>query len=156
MRLRTNIYDLWTFHRQNGSPRYLLYRTSQAKADKWFFGARFWQIPGGFVSDGDDVIDAMLRDMTAINLTPIGIWAVEHTYTYYNTRRKNIEIVPVFAAEVPAPCTVELSWEHSECGWFTAAECLDRIRFRGLRDGLARTREYISESSEDADLLKLL
>jgi hypothetical protein len=98
----------------------------------------------------------MLREMASIDLTPIGIWAAEHTYTYYNARRKNIEIVPVFAAEVPEPGSVELSWEHSECGWFTAVECLDRIRFRGLRDGLEWTRRHISESREDADLLKLL
>ena len=127
MKLRTNMYDLWVFHNCNESPEYLIYHTSLEKANKWFFGKQFWQVPGGFVSENQDVIDAIKMNITEKELSVMKIWAVEYTYTYYNARRKNIEIVPVFAAEVEGPGVMHLSWEHSEFGWFNSKDCLERV-----------------------------
>ena len=156
MKLRTNAFDLWVFHRQDRSPEYLLYHTSQEKADKWFHGGRFWQIPGGFVQEEEELTDAFVRVMAESGLKPLVVWVAEHTYTYYNPRRKNIEIVPVFAAEVAGPKDVPISWEHSESGWFTAAECAKRLFFRGLIDGLESTRKYISEVADAPNNLQIL
>ena len=154
MKLRTNLFDLWVFHREGPEPKYLLFHTSQEKADKWFSGGRFWQIPGEFTLDGENVVDAIKRCLKDLHLTYKHIWAAEHTYIIYNSRRKNIEIIPVFAAEVEKTDKVPLSWEHSEWGWFTAEEVLKRINFRGLKDGLRCTREYISEN--EAPLRELM
>ncbi|MCK4682182.1 NUDIX domain-containing protein, partial [Candidatus Bipolaricaulota bacterium] len=68
MKLRTNAFDLWVFHRQDRSPEYLLYHTSQEKADKWFHGGRFWQIPGGFVQEEEELTDAFVRVMAESGL----------------------------------------------------------------------------------------
>lgn len=145
MKLRTNAVDLWAFHKEGGEPRYLLFHTSQEKADKWFFGDRFWQINGGFVEEGETLEDTVRRCLDQYGLRASGVWAAEHTYTFYSTRRKNLEIVPVFAAAVEEPLDVPLSWEHAEAGWFTADECLERLQFRGLIESLAAVRQYVSE-----------
>ena len=147
MKLRTNLLDLWVFHKQTLEPEYLLFYTSQEKADKWFNGGRFWQIPAVFTRDKEEVLDAIKKCLKDLYLTPKHIWAAEHTYIIYNSRRKNIEIIPVFAAEVERTEEVPLTWEHSELGWYTADEVLKRVKFRGLIDGLHWTREYISENS---------
>lgn len=42
MKLRTDIFDLWVFRRDPDAVRYLLFHTSQEKADTWFNGGRFW------------------------------------------------------------------------------------------------------------------
>jgi len=145
VKLRTNVVDVWTFHKQDSEPKYLLLHTSQEKADKWFFGDRFWQITGGFVEDNEPLLDDAKRWLAEYKLDPTGIWAAEHVYSFYSTRREDLEIVPVFAAEVAGPIDVRLSWEHSEFGWFTAQECRDRIAFRGLIEGLEAVRTYVSE-----------
>ncbi|MFC2078797.1 NUDIX domain-containing protein [Candidatus Bipolaricaulota bacterium] len=156
MKLRTNAVDVWAFHKADDEPKYLLLRTSQEKADKWFFGDRFWQITGGFVEDGETLVVAAKRWLADYSLFPIGIWAAEHVYSFYSTRRENLEIVPVFASEVAGPVDVPLSWEHSEYGWYTAEECLDRIKFRGLIEGLQATRKYISEVDEPHGAYRIL
>jgi hypothetical protein len=46
MDLRTDAIDLWVFSKDADTSRYLLLQTSQEKADRWFGGGRFWQIPG--------------------------------------------------------------------------------------------------------------
>ncbi|MBN2541815.1 NUDIX domain-containing protein [bacterium] len=155
MKLRTNLFDLWVYHKEDGIPKYLLFHTSQEKADKWFRGGRFWQIPGEFVGDDEEVIDAIKRCLKDLNLDYKSIWAAEHTYIVYNSRRKNMEIIPVFAAEVIKNEDVPITWEHSEWGWFTAEEALKRIKFRGLIEGLRWAREFISENSSPLMELRL-
>jgi hypothetical protein len=46
MELLTNALDLWIFARSEAEPTYLLLRASQEKAERFFGGGRFWQIPG--------------------------------------------------------------------------------------------------------------
>ena len=156
MQIGTNGFDLWVFHKQHPEPAYLLLHTSQEKADKWFNGGRFWQILGGPVRENEDLEDALVRPLSERGLTPTGIWAVEHTYTFYNLRRRQIEILPVFAAQVPGPKAIPLSWEHSEFGWYSAAECMERLRFRGLKDGLRWAREYVTEVASPLPELRVL
>jgi NUDIX domain-containing protein len=156
MRLRVNTFDLWIFHRRDGDPRYLLFRASQEKADEWFHGHRFWQTaPGGMVGDGERIEDAFARILGGLGLTPKGVWAAEHTYTIWNRKRANLEMIPVFAAEVVEPKEVPLDAGVSESGWFTAVECEERLFFQGLKDGLARVREYVSETAEPGGSLRM-
>lgn len=69
----------------------------------------------------------------------------EDVYTFHNRRSDAIQTVPVFAVELAGPIDLSLSWEHSEAGWFTAEECHPRIDFRGVHEGLDRTRAHVTE-----------
>lgn len=155
MNLRTNAFDLWVFRRDADEPRYLIFYTSQEKADKWFSGGRFWQIPGGFFEEGEDVVDAMRRILADISLSAASLWVIEHTYTYYNRRRADLEITPVFAAEVAGAQQIPLTWEHSEYRWATASECTAVIDFRGLLEGLEWTRKYVTEPEHPSPVFRL-
>lgn len=156
MKIRTNTFDLWVFHRHEGVPKYLLLHTSQEKANKWFGGGRFWQIPCAESKAGQALVEALRECLADFLLTPKSLWAVEHTYTIYNRRRDDLEMIPVFAAEVDHESAVPLSWEWSESGWFSAAECEGLLTFRGLREGLYWTRQYITESKQPAEEFRLL
>jgi hypothetical protein len=158
MELRTDAIDLWVFCRDEaGVVRYLLLRTSQEKADRWFGGGRFWQIPGAFLADGESVVAAASRCLTEHGLIAAGIWAVEHVYPIYNRRLEGLVLIPVFAADVtPQTDRVVLSWEHSEFRWCTAEECLERLSFRGLIEGLEWTRKYVTENAAPRPELRLV
>jgi len=156
MELRTNVVDVWVFHKAAGEPRYLLLHTSQEKADKWFHGSRFWQIPGGFLEPNQDLATAATEWLAELGIEPTGLWAAEYVSCYYNIRRRNLEMTAAFAARVEAPVDVALSWHHSEYGWFTADECLERLHFRGLIEGLAFVREYVSEVDEPHGAQRIL
>ena len=141
-----DVFDLWLFHRKEGDPRYLLLHTSQEKADKWFGGGRFWQIMGDFLKENEKTQEGIDRHLDDLGLSAKSVWCCEFVYTIYNRRFDGIQIVPVFAAEVEEPGEIALTWEHSEQGWFTAEECLERINFWGLKEGLTKTREYVVDS----------
>jgi hypothetical protein len=117
--------------------------------------ARFWQIPRAFLEEGDEIISVLDRPLGELGLQAEAIWSVEHVYPIFNRRLGALQLIPVFAAELPDQAEPRLLWEHSEFGWFTAAECQERLTFRGLLEGLEWTRRYVSEQDEPAPEFKL-
>ena len=157
MQLRTNTFDLWIFHKCEADPRYLLFHTSQQKADEWFNGQRFWQTaPGGMIREDERIEDAFARILRELGLASTGVWAAEYTYTIWNLKRANLEMIPVFASEVGEPKDIPLNPGLSDFGWFTASECEERLFFHGLREGLRHVREYVSEVAEPAASLRMM
>ena len=155
MHLRTDAFDVWVYRRDHDAVRYLLLHTSQEKADRWFSGGRFWQVPTEFTKEGEALHTAAGRCLSAFELAAKSIWAVEHTYTIFNRRYQEIQLILVLAAEVENVSAVLLSWEHSEHRWCTAVECEALLGFRGLLEGLHWTRKYVSEASHPLPELRL-
>ena len=156
MELSTNYFDLWLYSRTENDCCYLLLRTSQEKANKWFGGARFWQIPTDKVDEGEVIEEAAERVTTSLGLDLRGLWASEYVYTIYNHRRRDISIIPVFAGEVEVSKEVNLDWEHSEYEWCTKEEASSRLTFRGLRAGIIIVEETITSLEEPPGELRLL
>lgn len=155
MRLSPNVFDVWVFRRSGDRPQFLLMYTSEEKATRHFNGGRFWQVPSGFVADGESIVDAIIRDLGQHGLRPKSIWAGEHAYIIYNRRFAEMQVIGVYAAEVAdVPVSLDPS-EHSEYGWFSLEECVDRVHYRGLRDGVRSVHEYVTGSSSPAKELCL-
>lgn len=146
MNLRTDAIDVWAFSRDDGGVKYLLLQTSQEKADRFFNGGRFWQIPSGRIEEHESVIDASRRVVAELGLSARSLWAVEHVYPIYNRRFDSMMLIPVFAAEVDRTQTFTLDWEHAEARWCTVEECNRLLSYRGLLEGLQWTRAYITEA----------
>ena len=155
MRLAPNVFDVWAFQRQGREAHFLLLYTSEEKARRYFGGGRFWQIPSGVVEDGEAVTGAITRTLNQFGLTPTAIWAGEHAYIIYNRRFAEMQVIGVYAAEVTgAEVRLDPS-EHFECAWLPYAACLDRVHYRGLKDGLRSVQEYVTGPASPARELRL-
>ena len=153
--LRSDFFDLWVFRRTASGVEYLLLHCSQEKANRFFGGGRFWQIPTGAVGERENGPDACRRLLEDTGVVPGGVWSADHVYTIYNRRYDAVCTIPVFAAEAGEGTRPILTWEHSEFAWLDAEACLERIRFRGLRSGLAAVRETVTEARKPAPELRL-
>ena len=149
---RTDFFDLWVFRRAGDGPEYLLLRTSQ---DRYFGGGRFWQIPTSSVGEREGLPGACRRLLKDTGVVPRGAWSADHVYSIYNRRYDAVCTIPVFVVEAGEGTSPVLTWEHSEYAWHNAEGCLERIRFRGLRDGLTAVRETVTEAAEPAPELRL-
>ena len=155
MQLEPNVFDVWAFRRTPSGIVFLLLHTSVEKANRHFNGGRFWQIPSGFVREEESIVDAIHRELALYRLHPTSIWAGEHAYLIYNRRFATMQAIAVYAAEVTAVhVTLEPS-EHSEYGWFSLEQCLERVHYRGLKDGLRSVHEYVTGVSTPAKELCL-
>ncbi|MCZ0953807.1 MAG: NUDIX domain-containing protein [Rhodospirillaceae bacterium] len=144
MKTAANVINVWAFRSRLLGSRFLLLGTSQLKANRYFNGGRFWQIPSGCVGDDEAVEDAVQRILGAYGLTASAIWAGEHAYIIYNRRFVQMQMITVFAAEVQeGPVRLDAN-EHSEFGWFSREECLARIHYKGLKEGLTSVHEYVT------------
>jgi hypothetical protein len=117
MELDVNVFDAWTFRRTGAGVEYLLLHTSQEKADRWFNGGRFWQIPSHWIGATERVPDAVRRLLAGFGAEPRAIWAAEYTYTIYNRRFERMQLISVYAAEVTAGEIRLDPVEHAEFRW---------------------------------------
>jgi ADP-ribose pyrophosphatase YjhB (NUDIX family) len=144
MHLAANVFDVWAFRRRGAAVEFLLLYTSVEKATRHFNGGRFWQIPSDFVAEGESVTAAISRELARYGLRPSVIWAGEHAYLIYNRRFGEMQAIAVYAAEVEdAPVRLDPA-AHSDSAWLSYEQCLDRVHFRGLKDGLRSVHEYIT------------
>lgn len=156
MELKADVFDVWAFRRTSSGVEYLLLHASQDKADRYFNGGRFWQIPSGSIKASEKVVAAVARLLGGFGLTASGIWAAEHVYTIYNRRFECMMIIGVYAAEVnPGDIRLDPA-EHAEYRWCSYEEALGLVNYRGLRDGLRSTREYVTGPATPLPELRLL
>lgn len=66
------------------------------------------------------------------------------TTIIYNRRFEEMQVIGVYAAEVGEGHVALDASEHSECGWFSYEGCLERVHYRGLKDGLRSVHEYVT------------
>jgi predicted NUDIX family NTP pyrophosphohydrolase len=157
MMLNAAVYDIWVYRRTAEGVLFLLLHTSQEKADRHFAGGRFWQIPSGVFQNGESVTDAFDRDLARYGLLAKEIWAAEHAYTIYNRRFHEVQIITVFAVEThPGSGDVDLNpSEHSEYEWLPFETALQKVHYRGLKDGLRSVVDYVTAPAEPAPELRL-
>jgi hypothetical protein len=144
MNLAANVFDVWVFQRTPDGVVFLLLHTSAEKAKRYFNGGRFWQIPSDFVNDGESITDAICRALGRHELRPKSIWAGEHAYIIYNRRFAEMQAIGVYAAEVGTDKVRLDPSMHSEYEWLPFETCLERVHFRGLKDGLRSVDEYVT------------
>jgi dihydroneopterin triphosphate diphosphatase len=155
MKLEANVFDVWVFRNAPAGVEYLLLKTAQLKADRHFNGGRFWQIPSGFTVGDEDIVTAIDRLLGRFGLAASAVWAAEHAYTIYNRRFASMQIIGVFAAQVSAAVVIMDPQEHSEYRWCPFDAALQAVTFRGLKDGLQSTREYVSGRATPPPELRL-
>jgi hypothetical protein len=144
MMLNASVYDIWVYRRTAEGVLYLVLHTSREKADRYFSGGRFWQIPSGVFRSDESVAQTFDRELASYGLTIREIWAGEHAYIIYNRRFDEMQVIGVYAAEVgDVPVRLEPT-EHSEYGWFHFETCIARVHYRGLKDGVRSVDEYVT------------
>jgi hypothetical protein len=145
MQLNPVVYDIWVFRRRPEGVEFLLLHASQIKADRHFNGGRFWQIPSNRVADGETVTGAIDRLLLDFGLATVEIWAAEHVYTIYNRRFDAMQIIAVYAARVEDVDVTLRPEEHADHRWCGYDEARRLVSYRGLKEGLASVREYVTE-----------
>ena len=144
MKLNHLVFDVWGFRQRASGVEYLLLQTSKAKAERYFNGGRFWQIPSGIFQEGETVPAALDRVLLGYALQTRGMWAAEHAYTIYNRRFHEIQIVSVYAVELVGDDPRLNPDEHDLFGWFPYEAALAAVHYRGLKDGLRSVHDYVT------------
>ncbi len=157
MQILANVVELWVFSQAEASPRYLVIEASQEKADAFFGGHRFWQIPGTSVAENDEAtVAALRRGLAEFGLTASALWAVEYVSTIFNRRFDAMQIVPTFAAEVLGLPEPNLdAFEYGAFEWADAQRVENLLPFRTHQESFIQLRRYITECSEPLGVFRM-
>ena len=102
------------------------------------------------MNDGESVVDAVRRVLDRFGLRARSVWAGEHVYMIYNRRFEEMQAIAVYAAEVDGASVRLDPAEHAQHAWLSLDACLERVHYRGLKDGLRSVDEYVTGVREPA------
>jgi dihydroneopterin triphosphate diphosphatase len=132
--------------------RYQFLQLRRAQGDE--FHPASWQTVYGGAQPGETAMQAARREMLEeTGLKPERMFLVDHVETFYFRPHNSIQMLPVFAALIPATATITLNEEHDEWRWIDEAEVNANFVWRSQRQALAGILELLKEFPERIELL---
>ncbi|MEO5627419.1 MAG: NUDIX hydrolase [Candidatus Saccharimonadales bacterium] len=139
-------------HKFNGIEKVFLAKRAETKK----FLPGLYEMPGGHVDFGEDIVDALKREVTEEFGMSISVGDPFASFTYQNLIKQShsIEVI-YFATFTQSHDNVTINPEdHSEYGWFTKAEVLSTVSDN--RQLARRNSSVKKDSDEDLELTSIL
>jgi dATP pyrophosphohydrolase len=101
-----------------------------------------WETVHGHIEAGETPAQAALRELAEETGTvPLRMYNLSRVEAFYQHKRDEIALIPVFAAFVAADAPVRLGVEHDRFAWLAVAEAIGRFAWpregRALADAVA-------------------
>jgi dATP pyrophosphohydrolase len=101
-----------------------------------------WETVHGHIEAGETPAEAAIRELTEeTGTTPVKLYNLSRVEVFYQHRRDEVVLIPVFAAFVAPEATVTLGVEHQRYEWLPFAEAIGRFAWprerRALEDAVA-------------------
>ncbi|HTR97741.1 MAG TPA: NUDIX domain-containing protein [Candidatus Acidoferrales bacterium] len=127
--VRSHQIEVYVFRRRGRRTEFLLVRRSR---ERTLPGV--WQPVTGGIERREVAWRAAAREvLEETGLRPLRWWALEHLTVYYEPARDAVHAVPLFAAEVAAADTVQLSHEHDAYAFLPGATAARRVHWASQR-----------------------
>src|SRR5690349_2570757 len=113
-----------------------------------------WEAVHGHIEPGETPTDAARRELEEeTGLAPDRLYNLSRVETFYQHRKDEIALVPVFAAFVAPDAAVRTGAEHDRFEWLPAAEAARRFAWpreaRALADAVALLGSGAAGAVED-------
>lgn len=136
------LIDLYPYKREGKKIFYLLFKRAIGRI---YDGQ--WRMVGGKVQSGESHWEAALRELKEeTNLKPQRMWVIPSVNSFYEHQTDIILIIPAFAAEIDGTKPILLDAEHSEYGWFSLDDAVDKIFWPEQRRLLMLTNSLITSN----------
>jgi 8-oxo-dGTP pyrophosphatase MutT (NUDIX family) len=131
--ITVSLVDLYVLRNPGGRPECLVLRRGG--------GGRCpgsWETVHGHIEPGETPAQAALRELAEeTGTTPLKLYNLSRVEAFYQHRRDEIALIPVFAAFVAADAAVRLGAEHDRFEWLGVAEASDRFAWPREKRALA-------------------
>ena len=87
-----------------------------------------WETVHGTIEPGETPVQASLRELREeTGLVPDKFYNLSRTEAFYQHKRDEVALIPVFAAFVASGASVQLSAEHDRAEWLKARDAAGRF-----------------------------
>ncbi len=138
--VRSELVEVYIFRHRHGKREYLLL---QRAANEPLY-PNLWQIVTGTLNKGENALACALRELDEETQLPYSkVWNVPIVNSFYNEKNDCIELVPVFAVEIPEESEPVLSQEHQFFQWLEYEEALRWLVWPNQRWALKVVHKFI-------------
>jgi dATP pyrophosphohydrolase len=97
-----------------------------------------WETVHGHIEAGETPAQAAVRELVEeTGLSPLRMYNLSRVEVFYQHRRDEVALIPVFAAFVPPDAAVRLSREHVRHEWLGVAAATSRLAWPREKRALA-------------------
>lgn len=138
--MRPTHIEVYVFRRRLKRVEFLaLRRSPQAR-----YLPGVWQPVTGKPRVRERIVTAAAREVREeTGLRPTRWWSLERTVVYFDAHADAISVLPLFAAEVDARASIELSTEHDRFRFVSKAEAARLFLWESQRVGLEWVRQQV-------------
>ncbi|MBL7013618.1 MAG: NUDIX domain-containing protein [Candidatus Marinimicrobia bacterium] len=137
------VVDAYVFKKCENSVQYLLLKRAKTKIYE-----HLWQGVAGKIEPGEKAWEAAIRELKEeTGFIPKSLFVADHVSRFYEVYGDRVNLIPVFGIEVP-DLPVQLSGEHSEFEWMSFNDALNRLVWRGQKQGLTVVNEMITKNDD--------
>ncbi|MDD5582783.1 MAG: NUDIX domain-containing protein [Candidatus Marinimicrobia bacterium] len=118
----TRVIDCWIFRQTPEGLRFLIMKRSRGR-----IYAGIYHCVHGKIKPGEKAWEAALREMKEeTGLKPIRFWVADFTSSFYEPEEDQMNLVPVFAAEVDTQ-GLHLGIEHEHSLWLSEEDAVEKV-----------------------------
>ena len=87
-----------------------------------------WQAVTGWIEPGETALETALRELKEeTGLVPKKSWTVPYITSFFDVKKDEIHLSPVFGFLVDEDAEIKLSEEHCAFEWLTYEDCCDKL-----------------------------
>jgi len=152
MKVVSTLIEAHIFRQVGDSIEFLLIK--RADNDSLFPG--IWQMVTGSINENEKAFETAWREIQEeTGLIPIKFWVAPNVNSFYNQLKDNINLIPVFAAQVEPNSKVTLSSEHSDYKWVTKDEAKQLLIWKGQRNSVDEIHDYFTKEITNLNLIEI-
>jgi dATP pyrophosphohydrolase len=100
--------------------------------------------------------EAALRELAEeTGLLPRAFWVAPFVTSFYDAGWDAVNLCPVFAVQVEPGDTPRLSREHSEAGWFSLEEAVEKLPWPAQQEALRVVHQHIARGGRASGLTRI-
>ncbi len=152
MEIVSTLIEAHIFRKAGDDIEFLLIK--RADNDLLFPGV--WQMVTGSINENEKAFETAWREIQEeTGLIPIKFWIAPNVNSFYNNIKNNINLIPVFAAQVEPNCKVTLSNEHSDYKWVNKDEAKQMLIWKGQRNSVDEIHNYFTKEISILNLIEI-
>lgn len=152
MKVVSTLIEAHIFRKAGDDIEFLLIK--RADNDSLFPGV--WQMVTGSINENEKAFETAWREIQEeTGLIPIKFWIAPNVNSFYNQLKDNINLIPVFAAQVESNCKVTLSNEHSDYKWVNKDEAKQMLIWKGQRNSVDEIHNYFTKEISSLNLIEI-
>jgi dATP pyrophosphohydrolase len=115
-----------------------------------------WQVITGTIENNETAIQTAIREVfEETGLVPLKLWTIPYISSFYDYKKNEINIIPVFGMLTDFVDNISLSDEHQDFRWESYQECIKMLPLPQQSESLKIFKEYVLEKPSNQELFQI-